>query len=129
MTNDTNGATNGGPASWEQLHELHGLITRDLIMRIKGQHAPAEVLGVARALLKQNGVFGEMPEQAQELRELYRLLVGQLRDAMTAGRPSSFILSEVRQFLHSQGVGKDLGAAIDHAAALQVLNAVDFPFQ
>ncbi|MGA0610648.1 hypothetical protein [Caldimonas sp. KR1-144] len=122
---------NDNPAAspYDLAQELNDLLVGELTRRVQASDAPAEVLGVARALLKQNGVLAESPEQVKALRDLHDLLTGALHAAVSSGTPTASMLAEVRHFLRDQGVGKDLSASIDHAAALQALDSIDLPFQ
>lgn len=125
MTNDT--PTSASP--YEVAQELNDLLVVELKRRVTAAEPPAEILGVARAYLKQNGVLAESPEQVKALRDLYDLLAKALLAAVLQGTPTASMLAEVRHFLRDQGVGKDLGAGIDYAAALQALESIDLPFQ
>lgn len=120
----------GQRATHEELQELLHLVTQTLIDRIK-QAPTADLLGVARGLLKNSGTFGLAlePEQQQRLQQLWDLLLLRLLEAMQQPQPPAAILSEVRQLLADNGITKDLPAGLAQAEALQVLHGIDLPFQ
>jgi len=123
--------TTTGPATFEQLHELHRLVVEELIKRMKGAGTSAELLHVARAVMKDGGLLGLSLDEVEQkrLRELWDLYVKRIGEALRHERPSSAVLAEARQFLLQNGISKDLGEAIDHAAAMKVLGSLDLPFK
>lgn len=117
------------PATRELGYELHRLLAEGLIAALK-RTPSAEMMGVARALLKQEGVTAlELQEQDRKrLQRLHRLVAEKLLAAVMTGQPGAAILSEARHFCRDNGVGKDLGAAVSTAQALAALQSTDLPF-
>lgn len=118
-----------GPATYEMGLELHRVLVEALLADLKGTPSAA-LMSVARSLLKQEGVTTlDMTErERKKLQALYRLLLDKLFAALTEERPTAAVLAEVRHFIASQGIGKDLGSALDSARALQALKSTDLPF-
>lgn len=115
----------------EMLRELHRMLTIELSRRLAEPGASAETLQVARKFLRDNGMLGAYLDDSdrRRLSRIYRLLVQRLRDAVTADQPAAAVLGEVRQFLRSQGIDKDLGGAISQAQALAALDLTSIPFK
>ena len=118
-----------GPATHAELQELHRLLVRSLIERLEAT-PNAELLQVGRAVLRDNGLAGRASDgrDVEQLHTLYDLLVQRLSEALREPAPPTAVLAVVRQFLRQQAVSKDLGAAIDPAAAMQDLADLDLPF-
>lgn len=130
MTDHANSTKPIGPATPEQLHELHRLLASALVAQLKDTRKPsAEVLGVARSLLKDNGLFGLAQTEADRrtLRRLWGLLVRHLSTAMQ-GNPKPALVAEVRLFLAANGVTKDLPGHAAKAQALHLLADASLPF-
>ncbi|MBE0547773.1 MAG: hypothetical protein IH627_08995 [Rubrivivax sp.] len=114
--------------------ELHDLLLRELVKRLR-DGARADVLGVARAMLKHEGITAlDLPTDrrsvaTKRLQRLYLSITDKLLEAVQADEASAAVLHEAIRWVTSQGVGKDLGAAIDTAAALRALKSTDLPFQ
>ena len=120
---------NTGPASIEELQELHRLLAAEMLARLKS--APSgELLNVARSFLRDNGRIGLVSDDKDRraLQRLYSLYVRQLRAALEQPQTSASVLSEARLFLQAQGIEKNLGAAIDTSKALAVLDLAALPF-
>jgi hypothetical protein len=128
--NTTTLPTNKGPATVEELQELHRLVVTGLCRHLKATDSAA-VLGVARAMLRDQGLLGlaRAPHEQKRLQRLYGLLVSRLLDAMQQpGGPSAAVLGEVRQLLAAEGIHKDLEGSINQERALKALGDADLPF-
>jgi hypothetical protein len=128
---DSSTTTATGPATHHMLQELHRLLVAELTARLTEGRPPAELLLVARRVLKDNGLLGLGIEQAERerLEALYREYVKRLSEAVFSENPSAAVLAEARLFIQSQGVAKDLCAAADTATALTLLQDQRLPFK
>jgi hypothetical protein len=113
----------------QALHSLHQAIARCLLDLIPTKPS-ADLLHVGRSFLKDNGLLGlaQTPADRKRLERLYGVYVRQLTAALEAPHPPTAVLSEVRQFLTSQGVGKDLATATDRGNTLKTLEMGSLPF-
>lgn len=130
MTDQTDSTTPTGRATPEQLHELHRLVASALVTQLKNSGKPsAEILGVARSLLKDNGLCGLSQTEADRrtLRRLWVLLVRHLAAAMQSN-PKPALVAEVRLFLAANGITKDLPGHAAKAQALHLLADASLPF-
>lgn len=111
------------------LHSLHGAISRALLALIPAKPS-AELLHVGRSFLKDNGLLGlaQTTADRKRLERLYGVYVRQLTAALEEPRPPAAVLAEVRQFLNSQGVGKDLATATERSNTLRTLAKGSLPF-
>jgi hypothetical protein len=116
-------------ATPEQLQDLLNLVVASLLDRMAGK-ASTELLQVARAVLRDNGLAGRAStaDQRVRLRGLYDLYVDRLLEAVRAESPSAAVLAEARMFLVTQGIDKDLAPVVDAAEALATLKSQDLPF-
>jgi hypothetical protein len=124
-----------GKASAEELEELHGLLVADLrrCMTAKGtrhRHPSAELLGIVRKTLRDNGVGASDEATRKALQALYRLYLTRLMETLTdpdGGRVPAALLAEARSLLSWHGVG-DIPAASAAKVAQQLLQA-NVPFK
>ena len=117
-------------ATASELNDLHRLVASTLLTELRGGKASAELLGVARSLLRDNGLCGlsQTDTDRDGLRKLYGLLVRQLLKAMKEPAPSASIVGEVRLFLAQQGITKDLPGHTATTSALAQLTDSALPF-
>jgi hypothetical protein len=99
---------------------------RHLLAKLKDSSKPPSVdlLQVARQFLVAADFRPEKAATRAQLEELYRLYLQGLQRAIEAPMPSAATFSELRKFLDSQGVGKDLEAG----QALEALGSAALPF-
>ena len=86
-----------GPATFEQMQELHRALYRALTRELKrSDRAPsAELLQAASVFLRNNRV--ELPEHLRSRAvALHGLVIGHLEQAMASGQPSAAILEQAR---------------------------------
>ncbi len=119
-----------GMATLAKLLELHRESVASLTALVRDKPS-AELLGVARAMLKDNGVPVNAPgtRATKRLQTLYELYVKRLAEALDAERPTAAMLAEARLFLQQQGVQKDLGPLINKATAAKALEHTALPFK
>ena len=117
-------------ATPEELNELHRLTVASLIDSLKAGDASAEELAVARAMCKDNGLCGtaQCDKDRKAMQRLFVLLVEQLTKAMQSPRPSAALVGEVRVFLTSNGITKDLPGHAAKEQALVLLADASLPF-
>lgn len=115
----------------EDLEDLHGLLVDSVVSGVQAEEPSAEMLAVARALLKQEGVSGMKAtvRERNRLRRLHGLLTRRLLDELKAGTPTPALLTVARHFLRDNGVEKDLGKAATQAEALRAINYDNLPFK
>lgn len=120
-----------GPGTKEDLEDLHSLLVDSVIAGVQGDQPSADMLAVARAMLKQEGVSGMKAtvRERNRLRRLHGLLTRRLLDELKAGTPTPAMLTVARHFLRDNGVEKDLGRAAAAAAALRAIDYDDLPFK
>jgi len=119
-----------GKATPEQLNELHRLVVSALLTDLKQDKPSAEVLSVARSMLKANGLCGlaQEAEDRAALQRLWGLLLRQLTHAMESPSPSASLVAEVRLFLAANGINKDTTSHTATTQALASLADADVPF-
>jgi hypothetical protein len=119
-----------GKATPEQLHELHRLVVFALLADLKQDKPSAEVLSVARSLLKDNGLAGlaQAAKDRAALQRLWGLLLQQLTHAMESPSPSASLVAEVRLFLAANGINKDTQGHAATTQALASLSDAALPF-
>lgn len=117
-------------ATPEQLNELHWLTVSALIKSLAAGDASAEELAVARAMCRDNGLCGtaQSDKERKAMQRLFALLVDQLTKAMQSPRPSAALVGEVRVFLASNGITKDLEGHTAKTQALEALSDASLPF-
>jgi hypothetical protein len=122
---------NGTAVPDESFRELHRLLVADLTTRLGTGRASAEMLQVARRVLKDQGPMGlaSTDEEQQRIRHLYSVFVQRLSEAVHAEAPSAAILAEARHFLDTNGAKKNLQASADKATALTLLADQRLPFK
>lgn len=120
-----------GMAPMDQLRELWSLLVDNLrrcLTVTPGKKAPsAELLAVARKVLKDAGVVCPDEESRKRLERLYAAYLQRLSEAMEQERPSAAHLAEARAFLAWIGHA-DIPAASAGKAAQQLLEA-SVPFR
>lgn len=119
-----------GKATPEQLNELHRLVVCALLADLKQEKPSAEVLSVARSMLKDNGLCGlaQAVKDREALQHLWGLLLHQLTLAMQAPAPSASLVAEVRLFLTANGMTKDTQGHTATTQALASLSDAALPF-
>lgn len=119
-----------GKATPAQLHELHRLVVTALLSDLKTPKPSAEVLSVARSMLKDNGLCGlaQAAKDRAALQRLWGLLLKQLTSAMESPSPSASLVAEVRLFLAVNGTNKDTQGHTATTQALASLADADVPF-
>lgn len=118
-----------GRASMEMVHELHGLVIRELLRRLKSEPS-AELLSVARAILRDNGADrANDARDVAKLKKLHGLYCSALAAALEVDRPSAAVLNEARQWLMCNGITKDFDRFTTEAEALRTLQDVAVPFR
>lgn len=129
MNTPTNTAP-AGKATPEQLNELHRLVVSALLSDLKQDKPSAEVLSVARSLLKDNGLCGlaQAAKDRAALQRLWGLLLKQLTSAMESPSPSASVVAEVRLFLAANGINKDTQGHAATTQALASLSDAALPF-
>lgn len=118
-----------GRATVEMVHELHGLVIRELLRRLKSEPS-AEQLSVARAVLRDNGA--DRTNDAKDvvkLKKLHGLYCSALAAALEVDRPSASVLNEARQWLMCNGITKDVERFVTEAEAVRALQDVALPFR
>lgn len=112
------------------MNELHRLVVSALLADLKQDKPSAEVLSVARSLLKDNGLCGlaQAAKDRAALQRLWGLLLQQLTTAMESPSPSASVVAEVRLFLSAQGVTKDTLGLATTTQALASLSDASLPF-
>lgn len=128
--NTTTTTAPAGKATPEQLHELHRLVVSALLSDLKQDKPSAEVLSIARSLLKDNGLCGlaQAAKDRAALQRLWGLLLQQLTSAMESPNPSASVVAEVRLFLAANGINKDTQGHTATTQALAVLSDAALPF-
>lgn len=117
-------------ATRAELEALHGDFARDLLRQLR-KGASAAHLAVTRAFLRDNHMLGLAHDERDQrrLQRMYELYVQRLLECLHAPeRPSSAMLAEVRAFLSSQNVSKDLQEGVTRDRALKALADTTFPF-
>lgn len=91
----------------------------------------AELLGVARSLLRDSGYIGKAASGRDRLvlQQLHRLYVKALVDAVEGGTASAAVLAEVGLYLHRSGFTDALGSKSRALQAAQKFVDRDMPFQ
>lgn len=119
-----------GKATPDQLNELHRLVVCALLTDLKQDKPSAEVLSVARSLLKDNGLCGlaQAAKDREALQRLWGLLLQQLTHAIQSPSPSASVVAEVRLFLAANGSTKDTQGHTATAQALASLSDAALPF-
>jgi hypothetical protein len=119
------------PSDRDLLRQLHRAVLELLNERLENSRVPVELLQVVRRFLRDSGQLGIVTEAGERKRlgSVYEMYVTRLQEALKTERPSAAILTEVHKFLQTQGIGKDLGAQVDKAAALAVLVDQRLPFK
>jgi hypothetical protein len=110
------------------LHELHRLVVSELLRCVKAGEPSAELLHVARSLLRDNQVQALEPRDVARLRRLHALLAQRLEEALSAPMPPAAVLAEARKFLKDNNVTKDHDSATETRQAVQSLSSLDLPF-
>lgn len=117
-------------ATSAELNELHRLTVAALIKSLKTGEASTEVLAVARSVCRDNGLCGtaQSDKERKAMQRLFVLLVDQLTKAMQSPHPSAALVGEVRVFLTSKGITKDLPGHAAKEQALVLLADASLPF-
>ncbi len=128
--NTTTTTAPAGKATPEQLNELHRLVVSALLTDMKQDKPSAEVLSVARSLLRDNGLCGlaQAAKDRAALQRLWSLLLHQLTTAMESPNPSASVAAEVRLFLAANGINKDTQGHTATTQALASLSDAALPF-
>lgn len=124
-----------GPATTEQLHELHRRLTEALLSALDPdlkRRPGQDTLAVVGAFLRQEGVQGFLinPRRVRRLERLYSLYVEALLGHLEGGNASAGVLAEIGKTLRDAEVTKDGSAlAVRPAEALRELASMALPFK
>lgn len=104
---------------------LTSVLYTELTKRLRAGGASAELLGIARAALKDTGTGAINAADQKALRVIYRAFVRALRVAV-AEAPTASVLEVARRFLKDSGLMPNYG---QESEALQKLESAHLPFR
>jgi hypothetical protein len=117
-------------APYELGEGLHRAIAKHLVGALKLDRPSAEMLGVARAFLRDQGSAGHAhtDRDRKRLQALLSLYVEALHTALVSGDAPAIVLAEVGLFLARSGAMQGLGTHAEVVKAVHQLTAADLPF-
>lgn len=102
-----------GPATVNQLHELHALTVRTASRRIESGDACAEDLKVAAAICNDSGIKATEDVDVRRLRRLHSQLLKELLKRVQQGTASAAVLAVAGRLLVREGVTEGVAPKTD----------------